>query len=70
MWIGRLKKTSQHKTNGEKNLEKHSDDLITLDFFGVVFLVLGENIGKILSAQYVVDQLKRFGKIRPEQDTE
>ena len=42
--IGRLKKTSQHKTNGEKNLEKHSIDLFTLDFFGVVFLVFGENI--------------------------
>jgi hypothetical protein len=42
--IGRLKKTSQHNANGEKNLEKHSIDLFTLDFFGVVFLVLGENI--------------------------
>jgi hypothetical protein len=44
VWIGRLKKTSQHKTKGEKNLEKYSDDLFTLDFFGVVFLFLGENI--------------------------
>ena len=34
-----LKKTSHHKTKGEKNLEKCNDDLITLDFFGVVFLV-------------------------------
>ena len=37
VWIGRLKKTSQHKTKGEKNLEKHSDDQFTLDFFGVFF---------------------------------
>ena len=70
MWIGRLKKASQHKTKWEKNFEKHSIDLFTLDFFGVVFLFLGENIWKILSAQYVVDQLKRFGKMQPEQDTE
>jgi hypothetical protein len=44
VWIGRLKKTSQHKTKEEKDLEKHSDALCTLDFFGVVFLILGENI--------------------------
>jgi hypothetical protein len=42
--IGRLKKTSQHKTKGEKNLEKHSGNIFTLGFFGRVFFGLGENI--------------------------
>ena len=48
-----------------KNLEKHNDNIFTFDFFG-----FGENIWKILSAQYVVDQLKRFGKMKLKQDTE
>ena len=47
-----------------KNLEKHNDDLFIFDFFG-----FGENIWKILSVQYVMDQLKRFGKIPLKQDT-
>ena len=47
-----------------KNLEKNSDDLFILNFFG-----FGENIWKILSAQYVVDQLKRFGKMKLKQGT-
>jgi len=42
--IGRLKKASQHKTKGEKNFGKNSNHLFILDFFGVAFLVLGENI--------------------------
>jgi len=48
-----------------KNLKKRNDELFTFDFFG-----FGENIWKILSAQYVVDQLKRFGKMQLKQDTE
>jgi len=39
--IGRLKKASQHKTKGEKNFGKNSDDLFTIDFFGVVFFGFG-----------------------------
>jgi len=49
-----------------KILEKYSYDLFTLDFF----VVLGENIWKILNAPYVVDQRKRFGKMKPKQDSE
>ena len=40
--IGRLKETSQHKTKERKNLEKHSDDLFILDFFGVVLVKIYE----------------------------
>ena len=59
-----LKKQANNTHTERKNLEKHSDDLFILNFFG-----FGENIWKILSAQYVVGQLKRFGKMKLKQDT-
>jgi len=40
--IGRLKKVSLHKTRGDKNFGKSSNDLFILEFFGVAFLVFGE----------------------------
>ena len=48
-----------------RTVENQSEDLFTFDFFG-----FGDNIWKILSVQYAVDQLRRFGKMKLKQDTE
>ena len=63
-WQESLKKQAYNTHAERKKLEKNSDDLFAFDFFG-----FGENIWKILSAPYVVDQLRRFGKRKLKQDT-